>query len=95
MKETYSKYRMIRMIDQTRKIRSETGCPYWAIQVCLILFEGDEEKTINQLEKMYAWYNIMGDNPDIVIKQHEKELKEEYAKYIKTKEKPSHPEQLL
>lgn len=72
------------LIEQIKHWRETTGCPYWAIRICLIMYEGDENKVSAKLESMYAWYNTMGDNPGLVIKRHEEDLRNEYYELMKS-----------
>ena len=55
------------------QIHNMTGCPYWSIIGCLKLCDYDPEKTMEMLKGIYC---VIGDNPDVVIKRREKELKE-------------------
>lgn len=78
----------MRYIEQIKKIRAQTGCPYWAIYKCLEMYDGDEEKAVSKLESIYAWYHIAGDNPDKTLRNNEAMLLkeyEEYEKYIRSK----------
>ena len=71
-------------LEKIQRIRFETGCPYWAIKKCLELEHGCEEKAIKKLEKIYAWYYNLGDNPDLYVKRKEEALHAETIAEPKT-----------
>ena len=55
-----------------KQIQEITHCPIWAIEKCLELEQNNINKTLERLRDIYF---IIGDNPNKVIKQREKELK--------------------
>lgn len=71
-------------LEKIKRIRYETGCPYWAIKECLELEHGCEDKAIKRLEKIYAWYYNLGDNPDLCVKRKEEALRAETIVESKT-----------
>lgn len=55
-----------------KQIQEITHCPIWAIEKCLEL----EQNNINKiLKRLIDIYFVIGDNPNEIIKQREKELK--------------------
>ena len=62
-------------IEKIKKIRSLTGCPYWAIVKSLEITRGDQDEAITILEHVYAWYYNLGDHPDQYLKEKEKALR--------------------
>jgi len=55
-----------------KQIQEITHCPIWAIKKCLELEQNNINKTLKRLQNIYF---VIGDNPNEVIKQREKELK--------------------
>ena len=55
-----------------KQIQEITHCPIWAIEKCLELEQNNINKTLKRLRDIYF---VIGDNPNEVIKQREKELK--------------------
>lgn len=55
-----------------KQIQEITHCPIWAIEKCLELEQNNINKTLKHLRDIYF---VIGDNPNEVIKQREKELK--------------------
>ena len=55
-----------------KQIQEITHCPIWSIEKCLELEQNNINKTLERLRDIYF---VIGDNPNEVIKQREKELK--------------------
>ena len=55
-----------------KQIQEITHCPIWVIEKCLELEQNNINKTLERLRDIYF---VIGDNPNEVIKQREKELK--------------------
>lgn len=65
-------------LSKIKYLRERTGCPYWAIECCLITNDYDTDKAYKELIDIY---NCFGDHPEVVVKRSEQALKERTKKY--------------
>lgn len=57
--------------EMIKRLR-EYGFPLWAICKCLKIHHNDYDKALDELKKIYG---VIGDNPVVVIKRNEEELR--------------------
>lgn len=63
--------------EKIKRIRSQDNFPIWIIKEALEYYDGDEDKTVKKLTKIYR---AIGDHPDVVIRKNIDSFIEEIAK---------------